>query len=506
MTVISDEEAIKKRSILDLSSDEAKAFFLKEESYNNLDLPPYFRFSDLLDELDAFLSDKTLSDLQSKKPKDCDGINYQMVNNKDGKYAWRPMELIHPVLYVSLVHKVTEQENWQFICDKFQGFRQNDNIKCLSLPVESLCDESDKAEQVAEWWLAVEQQSIELALEYEYLFHTDISDCYGSIYTHSISWALHTKEEAKKPENKNNLGFIGVVIDKTIQDMSYGQTNGIPQGSVLSDFIAEMVLGYADLLLSEKIGDSILDYQVLRYRDDYRVFVNNPQDGEKIIKLLTEIMIELGMKLNPSKTSFSNQVINSSIKQDKLSWLYRKHSSKSLQQHLLIIHNHATDFPNSGSLTKALLSFHKRLSKLNKAIDSLMVLISISTDIAFHNPKTYPVISAILSKLIVLLDDEVLQLEVIGKIQKRFSQIPNTGYMEVWLQRFSWLINEDIEYSEPLCQLLAGSAIEIWNMSWVSSTALKEIVNPSKIIDSSILTELEPTISAEEVELFEGYH
>ncbi len=416
------------------------------------------------------------------------------------------MQLIHPVLYVSLIHKMTEQASWQLICDRFEKFAENKKIMCLSLPVESMSSETDKAEQVAEWWLAVEQQSIELALEYEHLFHTDIADCYGSIYTHSISWALHTKEEAKKPENKNNSGLVGVVIDKTIQDMSYGQTNGIPQGSVLSDFIAEMVLGYADLLLSERIGDSITDYQILRYRDDYRVFVNNPQDGEKIIKLLTEVMIELGMKLNPSKTSFSNQVISSSIKQDKLSWLYRKHSSKSLQQHLLIIHNHAEDFPNSGSLTKALLSFHKRLLKLEKAIDSLMVLISISIDIAYHNPKTYPVISAILSKLIVLLDDESLQLEVIGKIQKRFSQIPNTGYMDVWLQRFSWFIKKDIEYSEPLCQLITASPIEIWNMDWISCKELKDIMNPSKIIDSSILTELTPIIDIEEIELFEGYH
>jgi hypothetical protein len=506
MTDISDEKDIKKRSILDLPSDEARVFFLKEDSYNNLDLPPYFRFSNLLDELDAFLSGKTLSDLQSKKPKDCDGINYQLVNNKDGKYAWRPMDLIHPILYVSLVHKITGQENWYFICERIQSFRQNHNIKCLSLPVESLSDETDKAEQIAEWWHTVEQRSIELALEYEYLFHTDISDCYGSIYTHSISWALHTKEEAKKPENKNNSELVGVAIDKTIQDMSYGQTNGIPQGSILCDFIAEMVLGYADLLLSERIDDSITDYQVLRYRDDYRVFVNNPKDGEKIIKFLTEIMIDLGMKLNPSKTSFSNQVISSSIKQDKLSWLYRKHSSKDLQQHLLIIHDHAADFPNSGSLTKALLSFYKRLSKLDKAIDSLMVLISISTDIAYHNPKIYPVISAILSKLIVLLNDEGLQLEVIEKIQIRFSQIPNTGYMEIWLQRFSWFIKEDIEYSEPLCQLLAGSPMEIWNIDWISCTELKDIMKPSKIIDSSILTELTPTIDIGEIELFEGYH
>jgi len=55
--------------------------------------------------------------------------------------------------------------------------------------------------------------------------------------------------------------------------MTYGQTNGIPQGSVLMDFIAEIVLGYTDLELSHKINQlKIEDYQIIRYRDDYRIF------------------------------------------------------------------------------------------------------------------------------------------------------------------------------------------------------------------------------------------
>ena len=115
-------------------------------------------------------------------------------------------------------------------------------------------------------------------------------------------WALHTKSEAKKKENRTDLKLIGNQIDKHIQDMRHGQTNGIPQGSVLMDFIAEMVLGYADLELSGEIETvGISDYLILRYRDDYRIFVNNPRDGEQIVKLLTEVTISLGLKLNPSK-------------------------------------------------------------------------------------------------------------------------------------------------------------------------------------------------------------
>ena len=172
-----------------------------------------------------------------------------------------------------------------------------------------------QASQVANWWNEVEQLSLEQALEYSYLFSTDISDCYGSIYTHTITWALHSKEKAKQFLKDNSLKLEGDNIDWLIRQMTNNQTNGIPQGSVLMDLIAEIVLGYADLLLSKNLEDNnIEDYKIIRYRDDYRIFVNNTQTGNKIIKILTEVMIELGFKLNATKTQKTEDIIEGSLK------------------------------------------------------------------------------------------------------------------------------------------------------------------------------------------------
>src|SRR5699024_1602566 len=152
----------------------------------------------------------------------------------------------------------------------------------------------------------------------KYVIHSDITDCYGSIYTHSISWALHTKKEGKKKENRNNDSLIGVVIDNHLQDMSYGQTNGIPQGSTLMDFISEIVLGYVDLLLSKRLCDlKIEEYKILRYRDDYRIFTNDSYEAEQITKELAEILSSLGLRLNADKTEASDDIIKSAIKPDK---------------------------------------------------------------------------------------------------------------------------------------------------------------------------------------------
>lgn len=154
------------------------------------------------------------------------------------------------------------------------------------------------------------------ALEYDYVFDTDVADCYGSIYTHSIAWAVESKQVAKQDRSGNRLGNF---IDKSIQNAQYQQTNGIPQGSVLMDFIAEIVLGYIDRMLSAVLQkQKIIKYQILRYRDDYRIFVCNANDGEKILKLLSEIMMPLGLKLNASKTKVVKMLLHNQLK--KINW------------------------------------------------------------------------------------------------------------------------------------------------------------------------------------------
>lgn len=430
--------ARRSRSILELSCDEARSFFLKQESYCTIELPPYFHFNEFLSGIGKVLEGKVLSELRSQPPRDLDNVNHLILNNKDGRHAWRPLQLIHPALYISLVNRITETDHWKMICCRFAEFAGNMKIKCLSLPVESLTFKADKAEQITHWWHEVEQTSVELALDYEFIIHTDISECYGSIYTHSISWALHTKTEAKKKENRHDPDLLGSIIDTHIQDMCYGQTNGIPQGAVLMDFIAEMVLGYADIELAEKIvSQKITDYYILRYRDDYRIFVNSSQDGEKILKCLTEIMIGLGLKLNPAKTKISNQVIRASLKDDKRSWISRKQTDENLQKHLFIIHNHSFEHPNSGSLVVALDNYYKRVAVI-ESCDQALPLISITVDIAYRNPRTYAICAALLSKLISFLKTTDEKRLVVQKAKKKFSQIPNTGHMQLWLQRISY--------------------------------------------------------------------
>ena len=185
--------------ITEMTSGEAKRFFLKHEGFCSFSLPVYFDFSPLLDAVNESLEKKQngISDIGYKKACEHEGTNYTLQTNKDGHYSWRPFELIHPAIYAHLVHKITNNDDWELLLKRFSDFKRNPKIICASLPRESGNEEiSDIAESVTSWWQDVEQESINKALEFKYLFTTDIANFYPSIYTHSIPWAIHTKEVA----------------------------------------------------------------------------------------------------------------------------------------------------------------------------------------------------------------------------------------------------------------------------------------------------------------------
>jgi len=499
------------KNILSTNSIKAKEFFLKSESYINVDLPPYIKFDNLLLALSTHLTNKSYREIKKDYPHKLENVNYKLLHNKNGKYDWRPFELIHPVLYISLVNQITKYENWKEIKKRFRRIKRKSVVQCMSLPIVSETDNSDKAEQILNWWEQVEQKSLKLSLEFNYIYHTDITNCYGAIYTHSIPWAIHSKKVAKS-NTRNSL--IGNNIDEHIRAMSYGQTNGIPQGSVLMDFIAEIVLNYADLLLTKKITKkfSNKEFKIIRYRDDYRIFVNNPTIAEEIIKILTEVLIDLGLKLHSQKTINFNNVIQGSIKEDKIEWMISASTAKTVQKQLLIIHKFANKYPNSGTLTKELQNVFNRINrqtdkkrKLKRFIkrENIFVLISIVVDITYHNPRTYSISIAILSKLFSLINDENIILDIVKKVLKKFDNIPNTGHMQIWLQRAIIKIdNPKFKFNEKICKLINGREVKLWNNEWLHPNIITIFENNS-IINQDIIDSIDNIISNEEVLLFE---
>ena len=253
------------KTVLDLSYTKARQYFMMSQNYCNMQLPVYIDFKPVLDYVQKVIGNKELTAIlndKSIKPSEMEGVNHSILVKKDAHYSYRSMQLINPFLYYLLVRQMTTRAAWNDIKARFEALSV-DNIEVASIPkVKNEENKSHAAANISSWWENVEQRSLELAVSYQYMFATDITNCYGSIYTHTVAWALMGKDEAK--QNRHNSSLLGNVIDNYLQGMQYGQTNGIPQGSVLSDFIAEMVLAFADSQLGERLEsentETIIEY------------------------------------------------------------------------------------------------------------------------------------------------------------------------------------------------------------------------------------------------------
>ena len=491
------------KRLVELSNEEARKHFLKGSSYFNGDMPSYISFEPILTDVEAVLKGGNYAAFKSTNPNDWPNVNYNFIANKDGKFAWRPYELMHPAIYVSLVNVICAPENWTHITKRLSEF-EGGSVDCCSAPVMSLDNQTDVATQIKSWWQSVEQRSLVYSLEFSHVLHTDVTDCYGSLYTHSISWALHGLEEAKKSKGKRSL--LGEEIDSHIRASRYGQTNGISQGSVLMDFVAEIVLGYVDHQINSTLGGPADDFRILRYRDDYRIFSNSDDRAEGILRIISDNLRSVGMKLGVSKTFLSRNVVEGSIKPDKMAGIDLKDlgdaNAKTIQKQLLRLHSFGQRFPNSGALRRLVGEFHTKISTQTEKPDDLEVQVSIATDIAFVSPATFPAVAGILSHLISLASTEE-KARLWTKVHKKMARVPYNGYLEIWLQRVIQPNAVGIAFAsdEPICKIVNGESLDLWENAWIASDDLKNALGVSKIVLGSA-SDAQEVIQPEEVELF----
>lgn len=81
--------------------------------------------------------------------------------------------------------------------------------------------------------------------KFEKMSHLDVEKCFDRIYTHSISWALLTKEAVKREINPSKSMFSGL-FDTLMQSANYSETNGILIGPEFSRIFSEIVLQHID--------------------------------------------------------------------------------------------------------------------------------------------------------------------------------------------------------------------------------------------------------------------
>lgn len=139
----------------------------------------------------------------------------------------------------------------------------------------------------------------QLRMRGKYLVKADITNCFPSIYTHAIPWALIGKKAAKK--DKNETEWYNA-LDKFTRNIKNNETHGILIGPHAFNLISEIILCKVDQLMVQEGWK-----YYIRNIDDYECYVKTHTEGEEFIDSLNKNLKMFGLQLNSKKTKIIEQ-------------------------------------------------------------------------------------------------------------------------------------------------------------------------------------------------------
>lgn len=203
-------------------------------------------------------------------------------------YYRRTTTILNPISYFALANLISE--NWDEINTHYRKSK-------LSLSKPTIDDKSIRAISLTKFSQLYEKKIIKSS-GYRFALVTDISSYFPSIYTHSISWALHGKDKSKN-NIKTNEKLLGNEIDTYCRNAQDGQTIGLPIGSDTSHIISEIIGTSIDYELRKKLNKTVVGF---RYVDDFFLFFKNRVKAENALAILTSIINSYELEINASKT------------------------------------------------------------------------------------------------------------------------------------------------------------------------------------------------------------
>ncbi len=525
------------KNILSLNHTEAMDFFLKSEQYHGFELPEYFVFDDLLQNVKNAVGKTPYEEClqEGMSPEQLSDVNLDILLNKDGRYAVRPIILANPFLYYFLVREICNEQSWTVVKQLFETFTVPHITSCALPVIPKTKEPFHKSTTILNWWNTLEQRSIELSLDYRYMFVTDITNCYGSVNPQAFDWAFSFKDTEFEQKTKNP---IAKNIQKFLRAFQQGRNIGIPQGSAIFDFIGEIILGYSDLLLHEAIKREGIKapYEIIRYRDDYRIFCNDKDELEKISYILQHVLESLNFRMNSKKTKISDSIVTDAVKPDKLAYIYNTPifnkkgcDFDSFEKHLLYILLFARQYPDSGSIKTMLSDIDKRIEDWLKPYEeevttipiieggkpktekvmkqrrliggSIRAMSAVCAQIALENVSCCHYALRVFSRMVDSLKDEKEKSAIISLVYSKLCNQPNSDYNQLWLQNMTYQRDKKkgtSPYKVRLCRVVAGDKnVELWNNGWLKPQFLSDL-HANGIIDEKTLKKVTPVITFRE--------
>lgn len=172
-----------------------------------------------------------------------------------------------------------------------------------------------------------------LEQNYRRLLRLDVSKCFQSIYTHSISWAVRDKTFAKKHKDAESFDKS---FDLLMQGSNWNETNGILVGPEVSRLFAEVILQQVDDDISVHLAGAGLSHSQLRIRryvDDYLVFFNSEEACSAARSAIEGALEKYKLSINDAKTEIleSPLISDLSIARDAVRGLLRERISSQFK-------------------------------------------------------------------------------------------------------------------------------------------------------------------------------
>lgn len=223
-------------------------------------------------------------DLASGDPRNrgYDTVEYKLTRF-DG--VSRACSIPHPVAYAHLA--LCLHEHWQHL--DYITHNPNSIIKPQKYP--------DGRMAIMSYDTAVFKKRQVLANSYgkRFVAQTDISNCFPSIYSHAIPWALVGHHHAKQAKNQRDEWFN--MIDAKVRLAKRGETKGIAIGPGTSNVLSELILAKVD----DAMRSDFPNY--MRYIDDYTAYCDTEKEAREFIARLSRELSRFELHVNERKTS-----------------------------------------------------------------------------------------------------------------------------------------------------------------------------------------------------------
>ncbi|MES2679698.1 MAG: RNA-directed DNA polymerase [Bacteroidota bacterium] len=431
------------------------AKWLLEEGYypEQYVVPPSFKVLQFDLNIDPYFKIDT-SGIQPKfEPEKYDLLN---VSFPKTELTDRTFGVIAPKIYHDIVWYLMSE--WDLIQKIL--FRKQNKIFSYSFPIpvssksEGILGNLRAGRMIYEFLEMSENDIVAEAYNYKYILKTDIKNFYPSIYTHSIAWAIHSKDVIRKKGNKSDYNnYVGLVLDKLFQYSNDGCTNGIAIGPAISDLISEIILCAIDTESSKAIEGKSIDFLGVRFKDDYRFLCHTKQDANFIIKTLQKQMALYNLTLNESKCSVEELPEGLfrpwTAEYQPYSLRYKKRISyKRFESSIRGTLKVDKKFEGTGVVDRFLselytknndLKFDFKDKDLAKAISLLLMLKE-------RRNKSFPQILGIIEQLIIQNKGKKKTITKIGSIIEnllieKFKNIDDNQYDLIWLIYFVKSLN-----------------------------------------------------------------